>query len=111
MRSYRYKVNKEKHTVVCILTVDKPSCKGTFAGIAKCEPQDTFDEEYGKLLAKRKAILKEQTEELFNIEWDWNYVGYEKIMKEAKYLIKRKTQLKENIKKLKSEIKETKETY
>jgi len=107
MRSYRYIVNKEKRTVVCIVYVNKQTCKGTFTGIAKCSDEDEFNEEYGKLLAKRRAILKEQTKELSNIEWDLGFEDLEEL-KKFQNMINRRQQLSENIKKLKREISQTK---
>ena len=47
------------NTVVCYL-YDKQTGK-TFKGVAVCQPEDTFDEELGKKIAKLKAIHKMQT--------------------------------------------------
>ena len=106
MRSYRYIVNEEKRTVVCIITVYKKYCEGTFTGIAKCSPDDRFDETHGKLLAKRRAILKEQMEELKNIEYEYGFDDVDYYLKKFKYLVNRKGQIVGNIKKLKREISE-----
>ena len=107
MRSYKYIVNKEKRTVVCIVTTDSVNCTGTFTGVAKCSPADTFDEEYGKTLARRRAVLAEQRKELENIEWDAGFYEMEKYMKQYERALSRREYLRENIKKLKKEIKET----
>ena len=69
-----YKVNKEKGTVVCIITTvnDIPFKLAKYGladddynedeydiriykGIAKCSPEDTWDEAYGKRLAEYRA--------------------------------------------------------
>ena len=47
----RFQVNKEKGIVTCILTDKYGQEIYTFVGIAKCDPQDQFDEEIGKLIA------------------------------------------------------------
>lgn len=68
----KYKVNKEKRVVVCIITtVDEVTTrlwkygfyeffpdKGDvriYKGIAKCAPEDEWDEAYGKKLAEYRA--------------------------------------------------------
>ena len=35
-----------------------PYCLGEYRGVAKCSPEDTFDVEYGKKLAYKKAYIK-----------------------------------------------------
>lgn len=74
-----YKVNKEKGTVVCILTVinDIPLRLAKYGladedyddidfdiriykGIAKCAPEDHWDEIYGKRLAEYRASRARQ---------------------------------------------------
>lgn len=47
-------VNEQKNTVVCLI---KNSEYGTFRGIAKKDSIDTWDEEFGKKLAKERAVL------------------------------------------------------
>ena len=74
-----YKVNKEKGTVVCILTVinDIPLRLAKYGladedyddidldiriykGVAKCAPDDVWDEVYGKRLAEYRAARARQ---------------------------------------------------
>ena len=76
-----YKVNEEKHTVVCIMTVinDVPLRLAKYGladedydnidldiriykGIAKCAPGDTWDETYGKRLAEYRAARARQVD-------------------------------------------------
>lgn len=75
-----YKVNKEKGTVVCIITTvdDIPHRLEKYGladedydnlidiryykGIAKCSPEDDWDEEYGKRLAEYRASRKRQVD-------------------------------------------------
>jgi len=73
-----YKINKEKRVVVCIITYcryvasnrlykyashyeqdyNKEDIKDTYIGIAKCSPEDEWDEEKGKRLALIRAKRK-----------------------------------------------------
>ena len=72
-----YYINKEKRTVVCVMDTfndvcdkirkydlkvpDKYYCeKKTFRGVAKCSPEDEWDEAVGKRLAERRAAAKRQ---------------------------------------------------
>lgn len=74
-----YKVNKEKHTVVCIITAvnDVPLRLKkygladedydyidfdirSYKGVAKCSPMDEWDETYGKRLAEYRAARARQ---------------------------------------------------
>lgn len=73
-------VNEEKRTVVCIITTvddmaDRLAKYGLaddqyddiediriYKGIAKCCPQDTWDESYGKKLAEWRAARKRQVD-------------------------------------------------
>lgn len=73
-------VNEEKRTVVCIITTvddmaDRLAKYGLaddqyddiedvriYKGIAKCCPQDTWDESYGKKLAEWRAARKRKTD-------------------------------------------------
>ena len=73
-------VNEEKRTVVCIITTvddmaDRLAKYGladdqyddmedirVYKGIAKCCPQDTWDESYGKKLAEWRAARKRQVD-------------------------------------------------
>lgn len=65
----KYHVNKEKGTVVCVLTAGYSYDLFNYAlanygpdrtyfeavGVAKCNPEDKFDEKLGKRLAESKA--------------------------------------------------------
>lgn len=72
-----YYINKEKRTVVCVMDTfndvcdkirkydlkvpDKYYCeKKTFRGVAKCSPEDEWDEVVGRRLAERRAAAKRQ---------------------------------------------------
>ncbi len=73
----RYIINKDKGVVVCILSgctyigfdrlrkyfpkyslCDNFEIKDEYVGVAKCAPEDVWDEEYGKKLAFFKARKK-----------------------------------------------------
>lgn len=79
MRTYKYIVNENKRTVVCLIyTKDEPFVndynKGflVFRGIAKCNENDEFNVEFGKELAKKRA-LKDLTDlELRVIELEYS---------------------------------------
>jgi DNA topoisomerase VI subunit B len=51
-----YKINGNK--VSCVIFVNKKSGKVGYVGRAKCNPGDTFDVEFGKELAYKRALLK-----------------------------------------------------
>ena len=51
---YKYKIDKEHGVVVAISTFAHKKV----AGVAKCAPGDTFDEEKGKALAAARCNLK-----------------------------------------------------
>lgn len=76
-----YKVNEEKRTVVCIIKttndIDSKLAKydlfanedflfdpdiRIYKGIARCAPDDTWDEEYGKRLAEYRASRARQVD-------------------------------------------------
>ena len=75
-----YKVNEEKRTVVCIIkTTNDISSRlvkydlstneiflfdpdRIYKGIARCAPDDTWDEEYGKRLAEYRASRARQVD-------------------------------------------------
>ena len=105
MKNYSYIVNEEKRTVVCLLTTKY----GVFRGIAKCGPDDKFDEQIGKELARKRAILEADTEELRDLEWCWPDTVVEQELKELiannrrKLIIKQKRiQIKNEINKLRN---------
>ena len=63
MRTYKYIVNEKKRTVVCLIYVkDEPFVTEysegfiVFKGIAKCGANDEFKEDFGKELAKKRAL-------------------------------------------------------
>lgn len=75
-----FKINKEKRTVVCIIRADDdiyniihkyyhddnmettliPFESKIYKGIAKCSPEDEWNEAYGKSLAEYRAMRKRQ---------------------------------------------------
>lgn len=72
-----YYVNKEKRTVVCVINTFNDVCdkiikyglkvpvkhcceKKVFRGVAKCSPEDEWDEAVGRRLAERRAAAKRQ---------------------------------------------------
>lgn len=62
-----YYINEEKKTVVCRTESKFDDCDPIVRfGIAKCSPDDTFDEEFGRSLARKRAVL-EATEKINNI--------------------------------------------
>ncbi len=83
-------VNEKKRTVVCIITTvddfitriekyglgddkyDDIEDVRVYKGIAKCCPQDTWDESYGKKLAEWRAERKRQVDinnEIYDYTW------------------------------------------
>lgn len=62
MRTYDYIVKEDERVVVCIMSVWNEEYtnprKFRFSGVAKCSPEDTFNEETGKKIAQRRALLK-----------------------------------------------------
>ncbi len=77
MRTYKYIVNEKKRTVVCLIYVkDEPFVTDysegfiVFKGIAKCGANDEFKEEFGKELAKKRALRK-------LTEFELNTIGFE----------------------------------
>jgi hypothetical protein len=52
----KYVVNAEKRTIVCLLT--DTDWDKTFTGIAKCNPDDVFDETVGKRVANYRAHME-----------------------------------------------------
>ena len=79
MVTTEFVVNEEKRTIVCIITTvddmvqrlakygladedydDIYADERVYKGIAKCAPDDTWDETYGMKLAERRAMAKRQ---------------------------------------------------
>lgn len=57
----RYTFDAETNTTRCIITVvdrTKGEVHGRFVGKSTCNPNDQFDEERGKLIAYKRAMLK-----------------------------------------------------
>jgi len=77
MRTYKYIVNEKKRTVVCLIyTKDEPFVNDyndgflVFRGIAKCNENDEFNAEFGKELAKKRALNDLS-------EFELNAIGFE----------------------------------
>ena len=51
-----FKINGNK--VSCVVFSNKKSGSVGYVGRAKCNPTDSFDEEFGKNLAYKRALLK-----------------------------------------------------
>lgn len=58
MRSYNFIVKPEDRCVVCIMNISDEYGQAQFSGVARCNPSDEFNEETGKFIAKRRALLK-----------------------------------------------------
>ena len=86
----KYKINKENRTVTCIITTKEDFLSRiikygfaepfyrlpfeldnlreedldirTYVGVAKCSPEDEWDEEYGKHLAEYRATIKRKAD-------------------------------------------------
>lgn len=54
MSRYEYYVNDKKQEVYCVTKYENETVKG----IAKCSPEDKFDLEKGKRLAKARCVKK-----------------------------------------------------
>lgn len=104
MRNYNYYVNEKKHTVICVLHTDL----GEFRGISKCDLIDTFDVEFGKELARKRAVLKHNEYELSKLKWQWDESDIRWFRERERDLNKnlaRREALKNGIEKIKEEIK------
>lgn len=104
MRNYNYYVNEKKHTVICVLHTNL----GEFRGISKCDPRDTFDVEFGKELARKRAVLKCNEYELSLLKCYWQESHIRHLRESERDLEKnlaRREALKNGIKKIKEEIK------
>ncbi len=53
MKNNVYQIDKNKKVIVYFLTYDNRE----FKGVAKCSPEDVFDEEKGKKIAQLKALI------------------------------------------------------
>lgn len=104
MRNYNYYVNEKKQTVICVLHTNL----GEFRGVSKCDPRDTFDVEFGKELARKRAVLKCNEYELSRLKWQWEESDIRWLHEKERELEKnlaRREALKNGIKKIKEEIK------
>lgn len=94
-------INEEKRTIVCKITTKSDFIYPykTFIGKSKCDPEDEFNIEKGKKLAKLRAILKYDKDNLKNIRIE--KTEYEKVLKQ---LIKKELELIDLIEKTKNKI-------
>ena len=53
MKNNVYQIDKDKKVIVYFLTYDNRE----FKGVAKCNPEDVFDEEKGKKIAQLRALI------------------------------------------------------
>jgi len=104
MRTYNYKVNKEKGVVTCVLTVRSRIMSDVFVGIARCSKEDTFDEDFGKTIARQRAVLKANKKELKNFESMFPESYLNETEKTIKQIRSRKEALRSNIGTLVAEI-------
>jgi len=58
MKETKYYVNEAKRTVVCVISLDGEYEIENFIGKAKCSPEDSWDEEKGKEIARLRAMIK-----------------------------------------------------
>lgn len=104
-----YYINEEKKTVVCRTESKFVDCDPIVRfGIAKCSPDDTFDEEFGRSLARKRAVL-EVTEEINNTIKFWSQTEEEildemrectKKLLRLRYYREKETQIRKEIKNL-----------
>lgn len=114
MRTYKYIVNEKKRTVVCLIyTKDEPFVndynKGflVFRGIAKCNENDEFNVEFGKELAKKRALMDLTDLELRVIDLEYSDEIVNNIQQSYVKMVNaldRKEYLKTQIASLKNEI-------
>ena len=100
MKNYRFIVNEKKRTITCIVR----NTNGIFVGIAKCDQSDVFDENVGKEIARKRAILKSNMTEFRRLKFEWTEKEMKWYESQFAYNRSRKTVLKENIKKLNEEL-------
>ena len=99
MSTINYVINKEKRTVVCIMrNAEEDACgpvekyldsKGlsfdwatykklllpeSIVGVAKCNPNDEWDEEFGKRLARKRCSDKYEAIKLEKLRKFWNEI-------------------------------------
>ena len=115
MKTYKYIVDEEKRTVVCLVYVKNDSSLNledgcvVFRGIAKCNVSDEFDEGKGKTIATKRALLELSKWELGMIEDEYPEWYAERISEtyaEMTDAMNRKSFLKQNISALRKELDE-----
>lgn len=104
MRTYNYKVNKEKGVVTCVLTVESRIMSDVFVGIARCSKEDTFDEDFGKTIARQRAVLKANKKELKKFESMFPESYLNETERTISQIRSRKKALRNNISRLVAEI-------
>lgn len=60
-RKVKYIVNEKKRVITCILP---GNIKDVYIGMSRCNPDDEWNEELGKDLARKRAIVKQCQDEL-----------------------------------------------
>ena len=115
MRTYKYIVNEKKRTVVCLVYVknerfvnayNSDECM-VFRGIAKCNDGDDFNAEFGKKLAKKRALVELSKFELSVMEIMFSDAYVNDVQSEYVRVmdaVDRKNYLKKHIKSLRKEI-------
>lgn len=76
MTKAKYYTDNANKRVICVISIpntDWRSLHGTFKGVAKCSPSDTFDENVGKELAYTRALLKLKKAEVEFHKREMNY--------------------------------------
>lgn len=114
MRTYKYIVNESKRTVVCLIyTKDEPFVNDyykdfrVFRGIAKCNENDEFNVEFGKELAKKRALMDLTDLELRVIDLEYSdeiVNNIQQLYVKMVNALDRKEYLKTQIASLKNEI-------
>ena len=106
-----YIVKPQDRVVVCVIKNKDNGVK--CSGVAKCHPEDAFNEELGKEVARRRAIIKYKKLILSDIRCILDNIKMRKasVCDEEEYFLKRAEQVKESIGKLYTEIDNTIEFY
>lgn len=97
-----YIVKPQDRVVVCVINSNGVKC----SGVARCHPNDKFNEDLGKEVARRRAIIKYKKMILSDIRFIIEDIGARKscLYDEERYFLKRSEQIKESIGKLYTEI-------
>lgn len=106
-----YIVKPQDRVVVCVIKNKDNGVK--CSGVAKCHPEDAFNEELGKEVARRRAIIKYKKLILSDIRCILDNIKARKtdLCEEEKYFLRRAEGIKESIGKLYTEIDNTIEFY